>query len=181
MNDHKKILLHVCCATCAAGCVERLNDMGFEEIMLFEYNPNIFSQEEHQKRARDIKRLSEEKNIPLYTGPYDHNGWLEKAGHLHDEPEGGKRCDICFEIRLQETARKSRELGADFFASTLSISPHKNFLKIKTAGDNAGKSFGITFLAEDFKKKDGFKKCMQLSREYNFYRQNYCGCEFSKK
>ena len=179
MNNNKKILLHVCCATCAAGCVETLREQGFEEIVFFEYNPNIFPFEEYEKRVFDLKRLSRMKGIPYHSLPYDHLVWLKEAGHLKDEKEGGKRCDLCFRLRLREAAKKAKELDIGFFTSTLSISPHKDFQRICSIGRDAGQNAGVGFLAQDFKKKDGFKKSLELSKKNDFYRQNYCGCEFS--
>ncbi|MBN1521791.1 MAG: epoxyqueuosine reductase QueH [Candidatus Aureabacteria bacterium] len=181
MNNNKKILLHVCCATCGAGCVMRLKECGFEEIVLFEYNPNIFPTEEHQKRCQDIRRLSEEMHLDFLSLSYDHEKWLKEAASLEKEKEGGKRCDVCFGMRLRETAREAKRLGIPFITTTLSVSPHKNFDKIKEIGEKEAKRLGLEFYPENFKKKDGFKKSLELSRGFHFYRQNYCGCEFSMK
>ena len=100
-SQNKKILLHVCCATCAAGCADTLKSLNFEEIVFFEFNPNIFPPEEHQKRASDLSKLSQMKEIPYYTGLYDYHAWLKKTQHLRDEEEGGERCNICFQIRME--------------------------------------------------------------------------------
>ena len=179
MINNKKILLHVCCATCAAGCLERLKEMGFEDIVFFEFNPNIDPPEEHEKRCKDIRALSEMKNVPLIEGEHDHAMWLEAAEPYRGEKEGGKRCDVCFDIRLEKTAEKAKEIGAGVISTTLSVSPHKAYLKVLATGKEAAKKYGVEFLEEDFKKRDGFKKSLELSKKYNFYRQNYCGCEFS--
>ena len=179
MNNNKKILLHVCCATCAAGCLERLREMGFEDIVFFEFNPNIFPPEEHEKRRSDIRALSGMKSVPLIEGGYDHSKWLKAAEPCSEEKEGGKRCGICFDMRLKKTAEKAKETGAGVISTTLSVSPHKAYLKVLAAGKEAAGKYGVEFLEEDFKKRDGFKKSLELSKKYNFYRQNYCGCEFS--
>jgi predicted adenine nucleotide alpha hydrolase (AANH) superfamily ATPase len=182
MNDEKKgILLHVCCATCAAGSYERLKALGFKNIMFFEFNPNIFPSEEHDRRTKDIRKLCSLKEVPFHTAPCDHETWLKKVSSLKDEPEGGQRCSLCYRIRLEETAKKAAEIGVPFFACTLSISPHKDTRKINSIAEEIAGKCGVLFFPEDFKKKDGFKRSLQLSRELEFYRQNYCGCEFSMR
>ncbi|MCK5706014.1 MAG: epoxyqueuosine reductase QueH [Candidatus Aureabacteria bacterium] len=179
MENNKKILLHVCCATCGAGCVERLKELDFSDIVLFEFNPNIYPIDEYERRKKDMISLSEIKKIPLYTGAYDHEEWLKQIEGLQKEPEGGKRCDVCFKLRLKMTAKKSKELNIRFFTTTLTVSPHKNFKRIELIGKEAGKEYEVDFYSTDFKKNDGFKKSIEASKKYGFYRQNYCGCEFS--
>ena len=121
------------------------------------------------------------KSVLLIQGSYDHSKWLNTAELFSEEKEGGKRCDVCFDIRLEKTAEKAKEIKADVISTTLSVSPHKAYPKVLGTGKEAAKRYGIEFLEEDFKKRDGFKKSLELSKKYNFYRQNYCGCEFSMR
>jgi len=179
--SREKILLHTCCATCTGGAAERLRFMGFKEIVFFEFNPNIFPEDEHRKRASDIKMLAWKMGIQFIEGAYDHDEWLRRISPFEKEPEGGKRCAVCFAMRLEESARKAKENNIIYFTSTLSISPHKDFEQIARTGDEVAARYGRIFLKENFKKKDGFLRSLQISRENNFYRQSYCGCEFSMR
>jgi predicted adenine nucleotide alpha hydrolase (AANH) superfamily ATPase len=171
------MLLHVCCANCAAYPVLLLeNDF---DITFFYYNPNIYPEEEYYKRLKDVQKLAGLSDIPLLVGQYEDKKWFEKTKHLAGEPEGGKRCRLCFYLRLKETARTALKGGFNIFATTLSVSPHKNSRAINEVGTLISKKSGIDFYVSDLKKKDGFKKTTELSYKYNFYRQNYCGCIYS--
>ena len=171
------MLLHSCCATCAAYPASLLKDSF--DVSLFYYNPNIFPEEEYYKRLADIKILAGNTGITLIIGEYDKGGWNKATKHLAGEPEGGRRCTLCFSFRLKKTAETAKEKGFDIFGTTLSISPHKDSEVITRTGDFLAARIGIDFYRTDLKKKDGFKKTMDLSRKYSFYRQSYCGCKYS--
>lgn len=173
----KKILLHTCCATCACYPYFFLSEN--YDVTLFYYNPNIYPENEYQKRLSDIKRFSENSGINLIIGGYNNKSWENYVTGLEDEPEGGRRCEKCFRFRLQETAYEAKSNDFDYFATTMSISPHKNFELINTIGMSLEKSYGVSYFESNFKKKDGFKKTMEISRKSDFYRQNYCGCKYS--
>ena len=186
--DQRKpsILLHACCGPCATACVERL--VPDYEVTVYYYNPNITDREEYYLR-RDtllqfIRAFNEEHKdtyfVSYVEGSYDPDRYLEKCTPLADEPEGGARCDICFAMRLAETARKAGELGIDYFTTSMSVSPHKNYDKIKTLGLSLEEQTSSRFLDIDFKKKNGFGRSVELSRKYGLYRQNFCGCEFAR-
>jgi predicted adenine nucleotide alpha hydrolase (AANH) superfamily ATPase len=171
------MLLHSCCATCASYPVSLLGDSF--NITLFYYNPNIYPEEEYCRRLEDIKKLANSTGIPLMTGEYDRAEWLSITKHLSGEPEGGKRCPLCFDLRLKKTALAANEEDFDIFGTTLTISPHKDSSAINDTGKHLAIETGIDFYISDLKKKDGFKKTVDLSRKHSFYRQNYCGCEYS--
>lgn len=177
------LLLHSCCAPCSSYVLLYLSD--YFKITVFYFNPNIAPQEEYQKRLLEqkkfIKKIAVKNPVDFIEGDYDHSEFLEIAKGLESEPECGKRCHACYGLRLNETARLAKEMGFDFFTTTLSVSPHKNAAKINEIGLNAAKLFGADFLCADFKKKNGYKRSVELSKEYNLYRQDYCGCEFSKR
>ena len=180
------LLLHACCGPCSTSCVERLADD--YSITVYYYNPNITDREEYYLR-RDtllefLRQFNEERaGLPPVTyleGEYDTARWYEKCGPLRDEPEGGARCEVCFAMRLAETARKAGELGYGYFTTTMSVSPHKNYDKIRTLGLSLEDATSARFLDIDFKKKNGFGRSVELSRKYGLYRQNFCGCEFAR-
>lgn len=171
------MLLHACCANCAAYPLSLLGD-DFD-ITLFYYNPNIYPEGEYLRRLKDIRKLSKISGIPLIIGKYEDMKWSRAARHLACEPEGGKRCRICFDMRLKKTAAIAKEVGLDIFSTTLSISPHKNSKIINELGTGISDRAGIDFYIADLKKKDGFKKTMKISHKYGFYHQNYCGCIYS--
>jgi predicted adenine nucleotide alpha hydrolase (AANH) superfamily ATPase len=178
-HDKPKMLLHVCCANCAGHPLELLsNDY---DMTMFFYNPNIHPKEEYQRRLQDVEKLSKISGIPLIIGPYDSKKWLKQVEGSEDEPEGGKRCSTCFDIRLKKTADMARDKKMDIFATTLSISPHKNIDEINRIGSDMSEKSGIHYYTSDLKKKDGFKKANEISRSYGFYRQKYCGCVYSNK
>jgi len=176
-TKNPKLLLHICCVGCGVYIAQILKEE-FEVVFYF-YNPNIFPQDEYEKRLEETKKIAKEYNIELMVGDYNHDVWLGKVKGYEKEPERGKRCEICYQDRLENTASRADELGADFFATTLSISPHKDFSKISSIGKNLENKYKINFLDKDFKKQDGYKKSVELSKKLNLYRQNYCGCEFS--
>lgn len=172
----KKILLHVCCGVCTSAVVQKLRDDGFEVTGFF-YNPNIYPENEYEQRLEVVRQASQLLGFTLVEGLYEKNAWQDCVQGLEAEPEGGKRCQACFRMRLRKTAEKAQEVGIEHLASTLSVSPHKNAQEINTIGQELSKGF----LPYDFKKQDGFKKTMAFAKEHNFYRQHYCGCVYSKK
>lgn len=181
----KRLLLHSCCAPCSSYCMEYLRE--YLELTVFYYNPNITETEEYRKRVEEEKRLIQAYNripgkrtIQMLEGVYEPERFYALAKGLEKVPEGGERCFRCFELRLRETARKAAQEGYDFFTTTLTISPLKNAEKLNEIGERAAKEYGTVFLPSDFKKKDGYKRSIELSAEYGLYRQNYCGCVYSK-
>ncbi len=177
------LLLHACCAPCSSYCLEYLSQY-FSITVLF-YNPNISPAEEYQKRVEEIKRLISElparNKISLIEGRYLPEEFYSAIKGLELEPEGGKRCPVCFELRLREAAVTAKKLGFDYFTTTLSISPLKDAEKLNNIGKKLSDEYGVSYLYSDFKKKNGYKRSIELSREYNLYRQNFCGCVFSKR
>jgi predicted adenine nucleotide alpha hydrolase (AANH) superfamily ATPase len=171
-----KIVLHICCGVCAAGVVERLTSERHQILGLF-YNPNIHPLEEYQKRLDVVRRVARELNFPLEATPYTPEEWLQDASPLADEPEGGKRCQVCFRLRLKQTYLYMKTQGCDAFATTLTISPHKSADVINRIGREVG---GERFLARDFKKQAGFQQAIELAKKWALYRQNYCGCIYSQ-
>jgi len=173
----KSLLLHICCANCATIPIELLQDQF--KIKLLWYNPNIYPQSEYQKRLADVKKLAKIYKIDLIIINDDFEKWHELTRGLEKEKEGEKRCDICFQMRLQKTAEIGHKKGFDYFATTLTIGPQKKAEKVNQIGEDMAKKYDIKFYSADFKKKDGFKKSLDLSKKYSFYRQNYCGCIYS--
>lgn len=176
-GERKKLLLHACCAPCSSACLERLKD-NFD-VTLFFYNPNI-EDEEYKKRKAELIRLAKETGwAEICECSHDTEEFYSAVQGLEGCPEGGARCAVCFRLRLERTAECARELGADYFATTLTISPLKDAALINATGYAAGEKYGVKWLPSDFKKHDGYLRSLQLSKEYNLYRQNYCGCIFS--
>ncbi len=174
----KRVLLHACCATCAGYCIQKLSELGYQSVLYF-YNPNIFPPEEFMKRYRELKKYCEKKNISLLIDKQDVNVWYDYIDGLEEEPERGKRCDRCFELRLFQTAAKAMKLNIPNFTTTLTVSPHKNSQSIIEVGNRIAEKFEINFLDINFKKENGFSKTIQIAKEEDFYRQTYCGCEYS--
>jgi len=176
-----RLLLHSCCGPCSSAVLERL--MPHFTIVLFYYNPNMDSREEFEKRLQTqrelLTKLPGGDEVELVAGDYDHEVFLTRIHGLHQEPEGGKRCTVCFALRMEESAKIARELHCDYFATTLSVSPHKNPAILNALGDELAGD-GLSYLPSDFKKKDGYLQSIRLSRAYGLYRQEYCGCEFSR-
>jgi epoxyqueuosine reductase len=173
-----KLLLHACCAPCASAALLRLRD-DFELTAYF-FNPNIHPEEEYMLRLKEFKRLMRAERIEMIEERYEPEEWFEAVKGLEDEKEGGARCEACFRLRLEKTAKKAKEKGFDCFAASLSAGPMKNAALINKLGKEAAKKRGLAFLEEDFKKKDGFKKALAACRKHKIYRQNYCGCIFSR-
>jgi len=173
------ILLHVCCGSCSLHPYFFLKKIF--DVTFFFYNPNIHPRKEYLKRLEGASAVSGKYSVPLIIGEYEIKEWMKLTRHLKNEPEGGKRCELCFKMRLVKTADMTKKLGLDFFGTTLTVSPHKNQEVINSIGEEIAFSRKIKFLRADFKKKDGFKKTTELSKKMNLYRQNYCGCIYSKR
>ncbi|MCI8777955.1 MAG: epoxyqueuosine reductase QueH [Bacilli bacterium] len=185
-KDNKKIptlLLHSCCAPCSSYCLEYLSN--FFKITIFYYNPNITEKEEYLKRVVEQKRLIKELpckyEIKFLEGNYNPKLFFNLSKGLEREPEKGKRCFKCYELRLQETALIAKKLDFDYFATTLTLSPYKNSNWVNEIGEKLETKYNIKYLYSDFKKKNGYKRSIELSKIYNLYRQDYCGCIYSKK
>jgi predicted adenine nucleotide alpha hydrolase (AANH) superfamily ATPase len=178
----KKLLLHACCAPCSSGVVPQLEDW---DITIFFYNPNIDTLDEWNKRADAmtsyVKQYNKEykKDIKLVTIPYSHEEFLKGAKGLEEEKEGGKRCDFCIATRLDFTAKYAKENGYDTFASTLSVSPHKDYNTINSIGSILANKYDMEYLPSNFKKNNGFLMSIKNSEKYKLYRQGYCGCEYA--
>ena len=177
-NSGKKLLLHSCCAPCSTTCIERLKE--HLDITVFYYNPNIDTEAEFNLRANEQKRYCQKVSVNCIISDYDKKAFLEKVKGLENEVEGGKRCEKCFYLRLKKTALMGKELGFDYFATTLTVSPLKNATLINKIGKEIEDECGIKYLFTDFKKDNGYLRSITLSKENGLYRQNYCGCEFSK-
>ncbi len=174
----KKILLHSCCGPCSSAVIERLKP-NFE-ITVFYYNPNIYPHGEFEKRLKNQEIVTKNNlGIELISPKYNESEYLENVKGLESEKEGGKRCDVCFYLRLKQTAIYAKEHNYDYFGTTLTVSSHKNAEHINTIGKKIENEVGIRFLYSDFKKHDGYKRSIELSKNMNLYRQNYCGCRFS--
>lgn len=176
------LLLHACCAPCSSYVLEYLSQ--FFEITLFYYNPNIAPESEYRYRVSELKRLVAEmlpdSGITVLEGQYDPERFLRAVKGLESEPEGGARCMVCYRLRLEESARVAREMGCEYFTTTLSISPLKNAQALNDIGGELAPIYQTKYLHSDFKKREGYKRSIQLSAEYGLYRQDYCGCAFSK-
>ena len=175
-----RLLLHGCCAPCSSYVLEYLS--GIFDITLFYYNPNIAPREEFEHRAAEAARLIREMGVPvaLQIADYEPEIWRGAVRGLEDEPEGGKRCEACFRLRLEKTAKAAAEGGYDYFTTTLSISPLKDAQLLCRLGAEASQACGVPYLYSDFKKKGGYQRSIELSRLYGLYRQDYCGCAFSR-
>lgn len=171
----KKVLLHICCGVCASVAIKRLKEEGFY-VSGFFFNPNIHPQAEYNKRKANLKIIKKIFGIEIIEGLYEPKQWFKFTRVYAREKEGGKRCSICYALRLRESFLLCRNKGFDFFTTTLTISPHKKSSTISTIGKKIG---GTYFLERDFKKKDGFKEAMIFAKKYDLYRQNYCGCIYS--
>ncbi len=186
-GQFQDILLHSCCGPCSTAVIERLTDN--YNIIVYFYNPNITDESEYKKRLNTQiqfideynKKLPQDRRIKFTEGDYDPDEFFRFVEGLEEEPENGDRCTKCFELRIKKTAEIAKANKIPVFATTLSVSPHKNTKKINEIGYSLEKEYNILFLDENFKKKDGFKRSIDMSREYGLYRQNYCGCRFSKR
>ena len=178
-NLKPKFLLHVCCATCALHPYFLLSK-DFAVTFYF-YNPNIHPKEEYMRRLKDVRMISKKYHIPLIIDKYEIKKWFKLTKNLEKEPEGGMRCSVCFKIRLGKTAATAKKLNIDLFGTTLTISPHKNYITINSIGKTLASDKELTFYESNFKKKNGFKKTVQLSNKLHIYHQNYCGCIYSMR
>lgn len=182
IQEGTNLLLHACCAPCSSAVLERLAD--FFKITILYYNPNINDKTEYQKRVDELKKFltnfKTKYEITLMEGRYNPKEFFNISKGLEEEPERGKRCYLCYKLRLEETAKIADSLGFEYFTTTLSLSPHKNVNWINEIGSNLDKEFNSNFLYCDFKKREGYKRSIKLSQEFNLYRQDYCGCVYSK-
>ncbi|WP_462354911.1 epoxyqueuosine reductase QueH [Fusobacterium ulcerans] len=180
-ENKPRLLLHSCCAPCSSAILEFLQE--YFEIKVYFFNPNINFEEEYLKRLEEQKEYHKKRGykINVVEGEYNPEiDFFQKVKGLENEREGGKRCHQCYNLRLEETAKKAQELGYDYFTTVLSISPMKNAQWINEIGEELGKKYGIKFLNGDFKKKSRYLRSIEISKEYELYRQDYCGCIFSK-
>ena len=177
------LLMHSCCAPCSSYCLNYLAE--YFSITVLYYNPNISPKEEYDKRVQEqirlIGELSLKNKVRFIEGNYEPERFYQMAEGMEHLPEGGERCFRCYELRLREAAEYAARLKMDYFTTTLSISPLKNAEKLNEIGERLAKEYGISYLCSDFKKKNGYKRSVELSREYGMYRQDYCGCVFSKQ
>lgn len=176
----KTILLHACCAVCAGYPINLLREQSFEPVVYF-CNPNIYPQEEHERRLAELVRYCEKKSVKLIIEENKVKDWYDFVKGLENEPEKGLRCHKCFEYRLTATAKKAKELQINEFTTTLFISPHKKREDILREGKKVAEQFGLIFNETDFRKQNGFLKTMKIAKAENFYRQTYCGCEFAMR
>ena len=176
-----RLLLHSCCGPCSSSVLERLTE--HFEVTLLWYNPNLYPQEEFDKRFAAqlelIEKMGLTEEVSVLAEGWKHEDYLRRVKGLEDEPEGGRRCEECFRARLVECARLAKQYGFDYFCTTLTVSRYKNAELLNTLGEEIGKAFGVAWLPSDFKKRDGERRSQPLSEQYGLYRQNYCGCEFS--
>lgn len=180
LNKKPKLLMHSCCAPCTTSCLTRIVD--FFETDLFFYNPNITSELEYNKRLLELQKfinLAYNDSIKILFEDYNSQEFLSYVKGYEQEKEGGKRCKLCYELRLEKTAELAKKLNYDYFTTTLTVSPYKNANWINEIGLNLENKYGVKFLLSDFKKENGYKNSINLSKEYGLYRQNYCGCLFS--
>lgn len=177
------LLLHSCCAPCSSQVITSLTK--YFDITILYYNPNIYPEEEYLKRKKEqirlIKEIDKINKLEIIDCDYDNNIYEKEIKGLEEEKEGGSRCYKCFNLRLDNTAKIAKTNNFDFFSTTLTISPYKNSKLINLIGKELEKKYNITWLYSDHKKKDGYKKSIELSKKYNLYRQNYCGCIYSKR
>lgn len=178
LEGRPTLLLHSCCGPCSSYVTEYLAK--YFDISVYYFNPNIYPESEYIKRLETQKKwLDATGYADLIDADYDHTAFTEAADGLESEPEGGARCTECFILRLEGTAKRALELGYDYFGTTLTVSPHKNAALLNELGEQFAEKYGVKWLPSDFKKKEGYKRSIELSRQYELYRQNYCGCEFS--
>ncbi|MBQ8472393.1 MAG: epoxyqueuosine reductase QueH [Bacilli bacterium] len=182
LDGKKKLLLHACCAPCSSYVIEYLSE--YFDITILYYNPNIDTEEEFNHRLRELKRFVKEfktKNpVKVISLGYDNKEYLDEVVGLEKELEGGSRCYKCFKLRLTKSCLYARSNNFDYFTTTLTISPLKNSRILNEIGHDLEQEYGINYLYSDFKKREGYKRSIVLSNKYNLYRQDYCGCQFSK-
>ncbi|MBP1756832.1 MAG: hypothetical protein H6Q59_3230 [Firmicutes bacterium] len=180
-NRRPKLLIHSCCAPCSSYVLEYLTN--YFDITIYYYNPNIYPQEEYIRRVEEqiglIRSMELSSLVQFKQGDYQPQLYYQTVKGLENEPEGGNRCFACYELRLREAAKLASAEGFEYFTTTLSISPHKNAEKLNEIGEKLSREYGVSYLPSDFKKKNGYKRSIELSKEYNLYRQDYCGCVYS--
>lgn len=183
LQNKEKLLLHACCAPCSSHVLETL--AGMYDITIFYYNPNITESGEYYKRIEElesfVKAAPFARGVTVLRGKYEPERFFAMSKGLEHEPERGKRCYLCYELRLRETAAYALREGYDLFTTTLSISPYKNAAWLNEIGERVSSELGISYLYSDFKKKNGYARSIELSKEYGLYRQDYCGCIFSRE
>ena len=181
LKEKKRILLHSCCAPCSSHVITFLTK--YFDITILYYNPNISPKSEYDKRKEEqirlIKEIDKINNIDIIDCDYDNDKYESLIKGYEECPERGERCTICFNLRIEKTAKMAKELNYDYFCSTLTVSPYKNSKLINEIGESLSKKYNIKWLYSDFKKDNGYKKSIDLSHKYNLYRQNYCGCKYS--
>jgi predicted adenine nucleotide alpha hydrolase (AANH) superfamily ATPase len=177
------LLLHACCAPCSSYCLEYLSQ--YFKITLYFYNPNIYPENEYSLRSEEARRLINEMTfkhpVTFLEGEFNPKEFYDAVKGFENEKEGGERCFRCYRLRLESTAKLAKEMGFDYFTTTLTISPLKRADKLNEIGEELGEIYSVKHLSSDFKKKNGYKRSTELSREYGLYRQDYCGCVFSKR
>ena len=180
-GQRPRLLLHACCAPCSSATLERL--AAHFDLTILYYNPNIYPPEEYRRRETELERFVRDAGyrFPVVELPYDPQAFYAAVQGLEQEPEKGARCTVCYRLRLEQTARYAAQNGFAWFCTTLSISPLKDPVRINALGQELGAQYGVRFLPSEFRKKDGYKRSLQLSAEYGLYRQDYCGCVFSKQ
>ena len=183
LTDVPKLLLHVCCAPCSSYVLEYLSN--YFEITIYFYNPNMDSSEEYQKRLHELERFVKvfrtKHPVKIVYEEYYHDEFLEIAKGLETVPERGSRCHKCYRLRIEKSFMYAKEHNYDYITTTLTLSPLKNSMIINDIGKNLEEIYHVNYLYSDFKKRNGYKRSVELSKEYNLYRQDYCGCEYSKK
>ena len=180
-GERPLLALHSCCAPCSSAVLERLHEAF--QIVVYYYNPNISPEAEFLHRAEEQVRLASEmslRDVSVVRGDYDPDVFYERVRGHENDPEGGERCGICFQMRLRQTAEFAKKIGAPYFTTTLSISPLKDSRRLNAIGEVLAEEYGLKYLVSDFKKKDGYRRSVALSEEYGLYRQDFCGCVFSK-
>lgn len=175
-GEMKKLLLHACCGPCSLSVIERLKP--YFDITVYFYNPNIYPEEEYLRRKEELKDYLKGEEIPFIDGDYDTDSFLALVKGLEEEPEGGRRCEKCFTLRLEETFRKGKEMDMEYFTTTLTVSPHKNSQLINEIGIGI-EDEDVKWLQSDFKKQGGYLRGVEKARELGMYRQEYCGCKYS--
>ena len=180
LEGQPRLLLHSCCGPCSSAVIERLAP--HFDLTVYYFNPNSAPAEEYRRRLATQRQLVEALGgAVLVEGEYDHDAFLAAVKGVEGEPEGGARCTACFRLRLEATARRAAEGGFDFFCTTLSVSPHKDAARLNAIAAALAAQYGVPALPADFKKREGYKRSIELSRQFALYRQDYCGCEFSKQ
>ncbi len=174
-----KMLLHACCAPCSTSVIERLRSEF--HLTTYFYNPNIHPREEYELRTRQMKEYAQKVEVEFIEPEYEQERWFALTQNMEMVPEGGERCRACYRLRLETTADYGARRGYDYFATTLSVSPHKNAQKINQIGRKASQKYRIKYLETDFKKREGFKRSVELSKSQGLFRQDYCGCIYSRR